>query len=200
MWRKGTIKATHLTLLIFLTASAQAANPATKSKYKAPRTEFGQPNLQGIWNYSSDVPLERPKEFSDREFFSHEDIEKIKTAKRKQIDQFSSIGVGAHNTFYFDYEAQTENLRTSLIIYPSDGRVPQLLDGVQHVGGTDAVFADIKGTHPVRFVVGGIGKDGPEDRGLFERCLSVGSVPFVPGIENNYIQIAQSRDHVIIFS
>ena len=197
MHRRDPLLATRSALAALLLASltVQAAQPV---KYKAPRTEFGAPNLQGVWNYSSDVPLERPKDFADRESFTREDIQKLKTAKVKQLDQFTNIGVGAHNTVYFDYEAQTENLRTSLVIYPADGRVPKLQDGVQHIGGSDAVFSDIKGTHPVRFVVGGIGKDGPEDRGLFERCLSIGSVPLMPGIENNYLQIVQSKDHVII--
>ncbi|HYM36640.1 MAG TPA: hypothetical protein VET48_14670 [Steroidobacteraceae bacterium] len=190
---------TLLSLLFLISGAAYAAKPA--AKFKSPRTEFGQPDLQGVWNYSSDVPLERPKEFADKEFFTREDIEKLKTAKVKQINQFANIGVGAHSTAFFDFEAQIENLRTSLITYPVDGHMPKLRDGVQHVGGTDAVFADIKGTHPVRFTVGGIGKDGPEDRGLFERCISVGSIPpYNPGVENNYIQISQSRGHVVILS
>jgi hypothetical protein len=182
-------------------AFTMGATPAANSppKFKAPRTEFGQPDLQGVWNYSSDVPLERPKDFADKEFFTPQDIAKLKAAKVKQIEQFAAIGVGAHSTAFFDFEARTENLRTSLITYPVDGRLPKLLDGVQHIGGTDAVFADIKSTQPVRFTVGGIGKDGPEERGLFERCLTVGSVPpYSPGIENNFIQISQSKDHVVI--
>jgi hypothetical protein len=189
-------------VFLSMSPSANAAQKNTlAAKYKVQRTEFGQPDLQGVWNYSSDVPLERSKEFADKEFFTPADIQKLKAAKVKQIDQFASIGVGAHNTYYFDFEAQIENLRTSLITYPIDGRMPKLVEGVQHIGGTDAVFADIKGTHPVRFTVGGIGKDGPEDRGLFERCLSIGSLPpFTPGIENNYMQIFQSKNQVTILT
>src|SRR5712671_2733776 len=186
-------------VLLLPAGTALAAKVAPK--YKAPRTEFGQPDLQGVWNYSSDVPLERPKEFAGKEFLTRADIQTMKAAKVKQIDQFSNVGVGAHSTAFFDFEAQTENLRTSLIIYPADGHLPKLLEGVPHIGGFEAVFNDIKGTHPVRFTVGGIGKEGPEDRGLFERCLTIGSLPpYNPGIENNFIQIAQSKDHVVILS
>ena len=61
---------------------------------------------------------------------------------------------------------------------------------------------DIKGTLPVRFFAGGIGKDGPEERGLFERCL-VGpntGPPITPGGDNNYLQIVQTRDYVMVLA
>ena len=185
---------------LLVTYLVLAGLPAQAAKYKVPRTEFGRPDLQGVWNYSSDVPLERPKEFADKIFFTREDIQKLKATTVQDIDRFASIGVGAHNTFYFDFEAQTENLHTSLIVYPTNGRLPKLVEGAPHVGAFDAIFSDVKGTHPVRFAVGGIGKDGPEDRGLFERCLLPASVPFTPGIENNYMQISQSKEHVVLLA
>jgi hypothetical protein len=175
--------------------STAASGPA---KYKPPRTEFGHPDLQGVWNYSSDIPTERPKEFADKEFLSRADAEKLRSDKAKQFDQFASIGVGAHSTSFFDFAAQTENLRTSLVVYPADGRIPKRLDGVPHFNGSDGVFSDAKGSYPVRLIVGGIGKDGPEQRGLFERCLTINAIPFNPGIENNYTQIVQNKDYVIL--
>jgi hypothetical protein len=54
----------------------------------------------------------------------------------------------------------------------------------------------------VRFAVGGIGKDGPEDRGLSERCLlGFNSVPpFMPSMYNNNVQLFQNKDHFVIFN
>lgn len=79
--------------------------------------------------------------------------------------------------------------------------MPKLVDGVQKIGGFVAALKDIPGTRPVRFYFGGIGKDGPEDRGLGERCIAseVGP-PLIPGFDNNYIQIFQGRDHVVILN
>lgn len=49
---------------------------------------------------------------------------------------------------------------------------------------------------------GGIGKDGPEDRGLPERCILGlnGLPPYRPSRYNNNLQIFQNRDHVVIMS
>jgi hypothetical protein len=61
---------------------------------------------------------------------------------------------------------------------------------------------DIPGQRPVRYVVGGIDKTGPEDRGLSERCI-VGfnsGPPFTPSLYNNNMQIIQNRDTAVIMT
>ena len=109
--------------------------------------------------------------------------------------------MGFHNDFWLDYQSQVEDLRTSLLVYPANGRLPKLVDGVTKIGGFAAAFKDVPGTRPVRFGFGGIGKDGPEDRGLCERCVaSDNGPPFAPGFDNNYLQIFQGRDHVVILN
>jgi hypothetical protein len=180
---------------------ASAAHAADTAKYQAPRNEYGQPDLRGVWNFSSDVPLQRPKDKPDKLFQTREDIEKSNAAREKQFEQFTQQGVGFHNQFWLDYASQTENLRTSLLVYPLDGRLPKLADGVTKIGGFAAAFKDVPGTRPVRFGFGGIGKDGPEDRGLSERCIAADNgPPLTPGFDNNYLQIFQGRDHVVILN
>jgi hypothetical protein len=192
-----TAIAASLLLLGPLAPLAHAAE--TTTQYQAPRNEYGQPDLRGVWNFSSDVPLQRPKDKADKQFQTRAEIEKSNAARDQQIEQFSQQGVGAHNTFWLDYRSQAENLRTSLIVYPPNGRMPNLVDGVTRIGGFAAAFKDVPGTRPVRFGFGGIGKDGPEDRGLYERCIltDIGP-PLAPGFDTNYLQIFQGRDHVVI--
>jgi hypothetical protein len=197
MVKKGLLIAAHSLLWVLtIAAIAQAAEP--QRKYQAPRTEFGQPDLRGVWNYSSDITPERPAGFTDKEYFTREDIQKMNAARSKMIEQFANIGVGAHNTFYFDYLAKTENLRTSLIVYPTNGRMPKLVPGVTAFNEFDGILTDAKGAPPVRLIAGGVGRDGPEHRGLFERCISMGSPPLMPGVENNFIQVLQNKDYVIL--
>ena len=94
----------------------------------------------------------------------------------------------------------TGDNRTSLITYPENGRLPETVEGVPvQVGG---LGPDEPGVRPVRMVVGGIAKDGPEDRGLSERCI-VGfnsGPPFTPNLYNNNVQIFQNKDTAVIMT
>ncbi len=59
-------------------------------------------------------------------------------------------------------------MRTSHIVYPLNGKLPALREGAiarQGVYGGDTTGE----SRPVRISAGGIGTDGPEDRGLSER-------------------------------
>jgi len=153
--------------------AAHAAD--TKAGYVAPRTEYGQPDLRGVWNFSSDTPLERPARYKDREFMTREewDASHQQRRDRAQANERDRRGlnnspVGGYDEFWTESLAQSPNLRTSLIIDPPDGRLPPLQPGVKTQNG--GLGPDVPGERPVRFRVGGIAKDGPEDRGLSERC------------------------------
>jgi hypothetical protein len=197
---RNAIRCAALPLLL---GTVHAGTADKKEEYRAPRNELRQPDLRGVWNFSTDVPMQRPKETPDKLYRTREDLDKANTERDANIEKMSQTAavVGAHNTFWLDYKSHVEDLRTSLIIYPANGRLPKLVDGVQRIGGFQAIFADIKGTRPVRFFAGGIAKDGPEDRGLSERCLAseIGP-PITPSFDNNYIQIFQTADRVVLFA
>ena len=177
--------------------------------YVVPRTEYGQPDLQGVWNFSSNTPMQRAREFGEKEFLTEEDIEKLRAkrettlaaaAEREAGPQSGPAGVGGYNSFWFEVAGRGDNPRTSLITYPKDGRVPAIIEGVKKGGG--GLGPDTPGDRPVLFVVGGIAKDGPEDRGLSERCM-IGfnsGPPFTPSLYNNNLQIFQSKDTVVLMT
>ena len=172
---------------------------AQEEAYAAPRTEWGQPDLQGVWNFSSFIPLERPAFFGDKEFLTEQEIAALAAQTEAGLEAINNIGVGGYNTFWVEMGGDRDN-RTSLITYPENGRLPESVEGVPvQVGG---LGPDEPGTRPVRMVVGGIAKDGPEDRGLSERCI-VGfnaGPPFTPNLYNNNIQIIQNQDTVVIMT
>src|SRR5262245_47636116 len=126
-------------LLLYLALTAgplEAAGP--EGGYKAPRNEHGQPDLQGTWNFSSDVPLERSAAFADKKFLTREEIEQLKAGRRKAFAAIAKVApVEEVGVAWLDYSAQTENLRSSLIVYPDDGRVPKLVEGVRRVPGVE---------------------------------------------------------------
>ena len=179
------------------------SNAWSAEDYKVPKTEWDQPDLQGVWNFSSDIPMQRPSQYGEREYMTKEEIAEIR-ARRAARDEGSDAAIpnGGVNEAYNDFWVETGGIgdvaRTSIIVYPTNGRLPPYTEGAIVVQGR--LDPDIDGERPVRFTGGGIGSDGPEDRGLGERCI-VGfnaGPPIQPSLYNNNLQIVQSRDHVVI--
>jgi hypothetical protein len=195
-----------LFLLISTTVATSAAGP--EPTYKGPRTEYGQPDFRGVWNFSSDVPLERPSAFADKKVWTREELEAQKAARAKAFDMISkAVPVEAVSLTWLDYVGWIENLRTSLVIFPENGRLPKLVEGVRRVPGPAEIFAaltDAKGGPPppalLAAIVGGGTKDGPEDFAAGERCLFGGGTPITPGFDNNYVHIIQAKDNVVLLT
>ena len=186
---------------LLVSAIALAAfGTASAADYKAPRTEWDQPDLQGVWNFASNVPMTRPALFGDSEYMTQEQADMLASYVEKQYEALNNDGVGGYNTFWVEQAGRGDNLRTSLITYPTNGQIPERVEGV--VVQTGGLGPDIEGERPVRLVVGGIGKDSYEDRGISERCI-VGfnsGPPFTPSMYNNNIQIVQNKDTVVIMT
>ncbi len=188
---------------------------AQNGDYQIPRTEWGQPDLQGVWNFSSDVPMQRPQRYGAQQFLTEEELEERRaqvTANRAAADAAAAQLVldpeapeatsnpGGYNDFWIEVAGLGDVVRTSHIVHPEDGRIPPAVEGAPRQFG--GLGPDIPGERPVRYVVGGISKDGPEDRGLSERCI-VGfnsGPPFVPSLYNNNMQIFQNRDTAVIMT
>src|SRR6266567_8277093 len=47
--------------------------PAAPKKWIAPRTPYGQPDLQGIWSNATITPFERPRELAGKEYFTEKE-------------------------------------------------------------------------------------------------------------------------------
>lgn len=183
--------------------------------YEVPRTEWGQPDLQGVWNFSSNIPMQRPQRYGTQEFLTDQQIAEAiarQEAARAAADAAAAQRVvdpdappatdnpGGYNDFWIEAAGIGDTVRTSHIVYPENGRVPEAVEGAPRAYG--GLGPDIPGERPVRYVVGGIAKDGPEDRGLSERCI-VGfnsGPPFVPSLYNNNMQIIQSKDTAVIMT
>ena len=199
--------------IAFLLAGSFAL--AQNGDYQVPRTEWGQPDLQGVWNFSSDIPMQRPQRYGTRQFLTEEELEERRAqieANRAAADAAAAQLVldpeapeatsnpGGYNDFWIETAGLGDVVRTSHIVHPEDGRIPPAVEGAPRQFG--GLGPDIPGERPVRYVVGGISKDGPEDRGLSERCI-VGfnsGPPFVPSLYNNNMQIFQNQDTAVILT
>jgi hypothetical protein len=188
----------------------------TADDYVAPRTEWGQPDLQGIWNFNSNTPMERPDRFGTQEFLTPEEAEQDRLRQEERriaadareaelvvnpvAPPAGASSTGGYNNFWYETASIGENVRTSLIVYPRNGRLPARVEGsAEHIAN---LGPDVEGERPVIALFGGIGKDGPEDRGLSERCL-IGfnaGPPLAGGGYNANVQIFQNKDHAVIMT
>ena len=193
-----TMKKTIQTVLVGLLMSG-GVSLAQDADYQVPRTEWGQPDLQGVWNFATNIPMERPAALGDKAFFTDEELAGLAAQTEAGLQALNNAGANGYNTFWLEMGSGLDN-RTSLITYPENGRLPPVREGVSRVNG--GLGEDVNGTRPVRFIVGGIGKDGPEDRGLSERCLMGFNAgpPFTPNLYNNNIQVFQHRDTAVIMT
>ena len=176
---------------------------ASAQDYEPKLTEHGQPDLRGVWNFSSRTPLERPERFGEIEFLQDVDRATLNarpTQTGGSADAYPSRVIGAYNGYWNDRNELQQSGRTSLITHPANGRIPPVRDGVHvQLGGDITTDVDFGESRPVRYTHGGIGREGPEDRGLSERCLVfVSGPPLLTGYYNNHIQIFQNADHVVL--
>ena len=56
-----------------VSVAGQSQATATAETGPAPRTAWGHPNLEGIWLDEFNTPLERPAQYSDREFLTEQE-------------------------------------------------------------------------------------------------------------------------------
>ena len=203
-------------IMLSLLMVVNGVTAQTGSDYHAPKNAWGDPDLSGVWNFASNTPMERPEKWGDQEFLTAEQLQEeitLQQARAKAADERAAKAVDldadlptgpqvlGYNDFWFETQGLDANVRTSHIVYPRNGRIPLAVEGAKVQRGNQITDTPNE-NRPVRFVVGGISKDGPEDRGLSERCI-VGfnsGPPFVPSLYNNNVQLFQNQDNVVILT
>lgn len=186
-------------LVVAITGLLSVGQALAQDDYAPERTEWGQPDLQGVWNFSSVIPLERPAFFGNKTELTPEEIAAFQAQTELGLEALNQQGVGGYNTFWTEMGNGDDN-RTARLMHPENGKLPETVEGVPvQVGG---LGPDEPGVRPVRMVVGGIAKDGPEDRGLSERCILGfnSGPPFEPNLYNNNVQLIQSRNTAVIMT
>ena len=119
-------------------AGAQAEN------WTAPRTAWGTPDLQGVWDFRTITPMERPPDLatdvlSDAEAARLEAEIQAAQAARDSETPFDTVG--NYNQFWFDPGTTVvDTRRTSLVVDPPDGRIPAKTPDAQarYEAGTEA--------------------------------------------------------------
>jgi hypothetical protein len=186
--------------------AAQGPSSAKTAKTWSPaRTPDGQFDLEGVWDFSTITPLERPGSLGDKQTFTDEEAvaferEENQRQNRDLIDpkkggaQYLPGSVIPYNEFWYERGSKIiGDRRTSLIIDPPDGRIPPLTpDAQQRLDALAAVAREEQ--------LGRVRADSPQSRSLADRCIlgfNAGP-PMTPGAYNNYVQITQATGLVTL--
>jgi len=185
------------------TSGASASKPART--WTPDRTPDAQVDLEGVWDFSTITPLERPNGLGDKQTFSDAEAatfeqEENRRQNRDLIDpkkggaQYLPGSVIPYNEFWYERgDKIVGSKRTSLIVDPPDGRIPPLTPDAQRRLDADAAAAREEQLGRVR-------ADSPQERSLADRCIlgfNAGP-PMTPGAYNNHVQISQSAGYVTL--
>jgi len=177
-------------------SAAANTNGAAARAYTAPRTPDGQPDLQGFWTNTTYTPLERPKDVT-KELYSREEM--LSIAKQAAEVESEQTEPGTILDVHYDFTqfgldrnqgGMALNLRTSMIVDPSDGRIPPMTaEGLKRT----AERAE------ARKRMGGA-TDAVQNQPLSVRCIIMDRAgpPMLAGAYNNNYQIVQVPGYVMI--
>ena len=190
-------------------ASAQSA--------EAPRTPWGAPDLQGVWDFRSLTPLERPAALADQAFLTEEEAASLeqaaidrnvelwnrearRTVAGANVDRGEDGQPGFYNNFWLDGgTAPVDTRRTSLIVDPPDGRIPPLTQAA--AARRAAIERERRGVNRHAPTPGGFVEDlGPNALQL--RCITGfnSGPPMTPGGYNQNVQLFQTPDQVVLLN
>ena len=153
----------------------------------SPRTPWGHPDLQGYWVSATYTPMQRPDELAGKPFYTP--TEAIEVFQSAIVRDAATDPATVHydwTEFGMDnwQSPIRPNLRTSLIVDPSDGKIPAL---------TPAGQAQYDANAPGHTL---------ESRNLYERCITGDQgPPRVPSTQAvGESQIIQTPEYVVIIT
>lgn len=179
-----------------LAVASLAVTQAIAQSWTPPKTPWGDPDLQGQWPASANIPLERPANLADKPVLTDQELaEREKQAqKQAQADQqqFAKGGSVPVNPPSYWQERGKPNRQTSLVVDPANGRIPPLtplgertMKGLRDGRGPGTKFTTVVDTW--------------EDFDTFSRCISRGVVSsMLPYIYNFGNEILQAPGIVVI--
>ena len=165
-----------------------------------PRTDWGAPDLQGVWDFRTITPMERPEDLGDKAFLTEEEAaERERNAVERDIELWEAEArrtepggnVGGYNNFWMDRGTRVIGTRrTSLIIDPPNGRLPEMTEAGQarRAAGRGSFSDQIQASYT--------------DFSNADRCLMGFNAgpPITPGGYNQNVQIFQTPDHVVLMT
>jgi len=185
-----------LGLLIALVAMAhQATQGQTRSAravFEAPRTPWGDPDLQGYYTNSDEslIPMERPDSLGGRALaeITPEELARLNEQRNEDRLEADKQRWELRSPLHWFENHNPKNSRAWLVIDPPDGRIPPQTAEARARAAARAKARQGRGE-----------ADSYEDRSLYDRCISRG-LPgsMMPAIYGNSYEIVQGPGYVAI--
>jgi len=179
------------------------AQQAAAGGYMAPRTPWGDPDLQGKWPGTEmvGVPMQRDERLGLRNELNDEEFaERVQRAARQEEQDNADFELenaastpggdvgGAVSPPPHWLERGEPQRQASLIVDPPNGRMPAFTPQAQERQATLRAYRQTRGP-----------ADSYTDRSNYDRCITRGlSGSILPVIYNNGTQIVQSPGYVAI--
>jgi hypothetical protein len=198
----------YLSLAIVVVGSVSAATAPAQTKtaaatWTAPKTAWGDPDLQAVWTSddSIGVPLERPRRYGNRKLLTEEEFaeraqenNKISTSVQAGVNpqagywvQHEGVDAEPYSSNWTEYARRTSR-QTSLIVDPEDGHLPPLTKEAMFLRAA-SIAASRKRLWPESW----------EDLSMNARCITRGVLgSMLPVIYGNGTDILQAPGLVVI--
>jgi hypothetical protein len=180
--------------------SAPAASktaPAANKHWTPPKTPWGDPDLQGQWPATANIPMQRPANLGERAELTDAELAQREIQARKQSEDDSeefatpTTDLTINPPSYW-VEHGKPNRQASLIVDPPNGRTPPLTPA-----GQAAVKALNDGRGPGSHFPNKV--DSWTDFDIYSRCITRGMVSsMLPTLYNFGNEILQAPGYVII--
>ena len=206
-FRRVYASVTWFAALLAVSAITALGQTSPAKPYSAPRTPWGDPDLQGMWPGNVSAPLQRPANFGERATLTDEEFAQREAQARAQAEADSQQfvpaaagqgrggrgggrggGIGPPDHWL---ERGSPIRQTSLIVDPPNGRLPALAPGAEErrkaARGGRGLPGEWRGT-----------ADSYDDLNIYYRCVTrglLGSV--IPVIYGNGNEIVQAPGYVV---
>jgi hypothetical protein len=170
--------------------TADASQPPAAEPYSPKLTEWGDPDLRGVWplDHLAFLPLQRPSVFRDREFLTEEEYQARQQRIGQALGATEAAAKAGRMAAGFFSEGSGAGRRTSMIVDPPDGLLPEVtLEGRRRAAAARSLLKDDQSFNWV------------DDFDTWPRCITVGfPAAMLPHTNNNGLRIFQSPGYVVI--
>jgi hypothetical protein len=189
--------AAKVTPVAKVTPAAKAATSSVRATYTPSKTPWGDPDLQGQWPATANIPMQRPANLGDRAELTDQELAQRESQSKKQAaEDGEEVAKGNSevtiNPPSYWVEHGKPVRQASLVVDPSNGRIPPLTP---------------EGQAAMKALRGGLGPgshfpdkvDSWEDFDIYSRCITRGMVSsMLPTLYNFGNEILQAPGYVII--